>query len=146
MMNKPYQIEDHPDPKDVDFLEDRIIEHNYDSTGFRDGKLLAIFLRDETGKINAGIYGFTWGGVCQIESLWVHKDLRGQDIGSSLLKAAEEEAIRRGCSQMILDTHSFQAPEFYKKYGFEVTGIDQDYPKGHRLYYLHKDLLPNNKE
>ncbi len=141
MSTKPYVIDSNPDPKDVDYLDDQINEYNFETTGYRDGKLLAIFLRDTEGKINAGIYGFTWGGVCQIETLWVHKDLRGQNVGSKLLIAAEEEAIRRGCIKIILDTHSFQAPEFYKKFGFEVTGVDQDYPRGHQLYYMHKRLV-----
>jgi ribosomal protein S18 acetylase RimI-like enzyme len=70
----------------------------------------------------------------------VHADWRGRGIGKELLGKAEAEAIRRGCAQIVLDTHSFQAPGFYTKHGYQIIGAHQDYPKGHQFYYLGKKL------
>ena len=140
MTPSDYPINANPGPKDVSFLEDRINEFNIAATGFDDGELLSIFVRDEKGEITAGIYGWTWGGACEIRSLWVHENLRGQGIGRDLLARAEAEALRRGCRQIVLDTHSFQAPDFYQKYGYRVIGIHDDYPRGHQIYYLEKKL------
>ncbi|MFL5733649.1 MAG: GNAT family N-acetyltransferase [Chloroflexia bacterium] len=133
-------LETNPSPEDLKFLEDRIIDYNLEQTGFRDGGLLALSMRDAQGEITAGIYGWTWGGCCEIRYLWVHEDLRGQGHGTTLLLAAEREAAARGCRQVILDTHSFQAPEFYRKHGYEIAGVIEDYPLGHRKYYLRKSL------
>ncbi len=135
-----FQILTDPDPKDVQFLDERINEFNSATTGIYDGKLLAIFLRNELNEIFAGIYGWTWGGTCEIRDLWVHADRRGRGIGRELLGQAEAEAIRRGCHQIVLDTHSFQAPGFYTKLGYRIIGAHQDYPKGHQAYYLEKKL------
>ncbi|MFK4476165.1 ribosomal protein S18 acetylase RimI-like enzyme [Bacillus sp. RC206] len=52
----------------------------------------------------------------------------------------EEFAIKKECRLIKLDTFSFQAPNFYKKHGYKVIGVSEDYPKGHNHYYLEKRL------
>ncbi len=133
-------IETAPDPADVEFLEDQINAFNIATTGIKFGGQLAIFVRNPAGTIIAGASGWTWGDCCEIRLLWVTEELRGQGYGSRLLAAAEREAIARGCIQVILDTHSFQALLFYQRYGYEIVGTIEDYPRGHRKYYLRKLL------
>ena len=135
----PFTFEMAPDAEDIQFLENQIYRFNVAATGIEDGNLLAIVIRDGDA-IRAGIYGFTWAGTLEVKVLWVRDDLRGQGYGTRLLAAAEEEAIRRGCFQSILDTHSFQAPEFYRRLGYEIYGEVPDYPPGHRKLYLRKSL------
>ena len=135
-----YQIETKPDLKDVQFLDDQLTDFNFTTTGIYDGELLSIFLRNEKNEVMAGIYGWTWGGTCEIRYLWVHADWRGKGVGRELLGQAELEATRRGCQQIVLNTHSFQAPGFYAKLGYQIICVYQDYPKGHQVYYLKKKL------
>jgi GNAT superfamily N-acetyltransferase len=128
-------------PKDVRFLEDRLYDYNVEQTGVDDGKWLSIFVRNDEGEIVAGLHGWTWCGSCRVQTVWVHKDLRGQDYGTRLLGAAEQEARARGCDQILLDTFSFQAPLFYRKLGYEVIGAVEGYPRGpHTEYHLRKAL------
>ena len=137
------RIETEPAPHDVRFLEDRLYDHNAEHTGVRDGQWLSIFVRDDRGEIVAGLHGWTWCGACKVMSLWVHKDLRGQDYGTRLLRAAEEEARARGCEQIFLDTFSFQAPRFYQKLGYEVIGRIEGFPRApHSEFHLRKPLRP----
>lgn len=133
-------IETDPDPKDVQSLIDRLIEYNCAVTGYHDGQGLAIFIRAEDGQIQGGLSGFTWGGACKIEWLWVSEDLRGKGSGRALVSRAEEEARRRGCIKMVVETHSFQAPDFYQKMGFKIIGQYTDFPRGHCEYFLEKRL------
>jgi len=56
------------------------------------------------------------------------------------LAQAEDEARKRGAKKAYLDTFSFQAPEFYKKYGYKVFGELKEFPPGHQRYYLTKEL------
>ena len=140
MTTDPLTVDDNPDARDVSFLEDRLNEYNIRTTGMDDGRLVSIFLRDEAGQMFAGLYGWTWGGTCEIRFLWVREDQRGQDLGTRLMRAAEAEAVRRGCRQIVLDTHDFQAPGFYRKLGFAIEAVQEDYPVGHKKYYLRKRL------
>jgi GNAT superfamily N-acetyltransferase len=128
-----------PTPDEVQYLEDRIYEFNSSATGIEDGEWLAFFVR-EGGRIVAGICGNTWGGTCELRQLWVEQSLRGRGIGTRLLRAAEDEARRRGCRQIVLMTFSFQAPAFYERHGFEVLATIEDHPRGHRNLLLRKRL------
>ncbi len=133
-------IEDHPEPGDVAFLEEQINEYNFAATGYRDGRDLGIFVRDDSGAIVAGLWGWTWGGCLQVQFLWVQESRRKLGEGSELLAAAEHEARRRGCVVAVVDTHSFQAPGFYPRFGYERIGTVEGYPRGHAQHYFRKDL------
>lgn len=139
--NHSWAIEDNADELDSQFLRDRIREHNIEATNIRDGRGLSIFIRDGLGNIEAGLDGWTWGHCMYVQSLWVREDLRGRGYGKRLLLEAEGEAIARGCRQTLLNTHSFQAPEFYQKLGYEVIGVAEDYPVGHQDMHVRK-ILP----
>jgi ribosomal protein S18 acetylase RimI-like enzyme len=136
------EVVDDPSKGDLEFLDERINEFNYDVTGYRDGRYLAVFLRDAGGAIRAGLAGHTWGGCGFVSHLWVRADARRNGIGSRLLAAAEREAQRRGCARMVLSTHSFQAPAFYRRLGYRQIGEATGYPRGHSQVYLAKDLPP----
>lgn len=122
------------------FLSDRITEYNMETTGVTDGRGLTITVRDAEGEIAGGLAGFTWGGMCKVRLLWVRADARGRGLGSRLMAMAESEARARNCRQMLLETHSFQAPDFYQALGFRIVGTVENYPDGHRYYMLAKRL------
>ena len=66
--------------------------------------------------------------------------MRGQTIGSKLLKQAEETAKERGCQYVFLDTFSFQAPAFYEKQGYKNVFTLEGYPVTGKRYYFTKTL------
>jgi ribosomal protein S18 acetylase RimI-like enzyme len=134
-----FEIEE-PSFTDIEFLEDRLYEFNAGTTGINGGQTLGVFLRDESGNIVAGATGHTWGETCELRQVWVAPPVRGSGFGRRLMAEAEGEAVRRGCRQLVLTTHSFQAPEFYRKLGFEVVEELPDYPRGHSHLMLRKRL------
>jgi ribosomal protein S18 acetylase RimI-like enzyme len=129
-----------PSLADIEFLEDQLYEFNISATGIADGRSLGVFLRDSTQQIVAAAAGHTWGDTCELRQVWVAEPLRRQGIGRSLLVEAEAEAVRRGCAQIILSTHSFQAPEFYEKLGFTAISEVPEYPRGYSQVVLRKGL------
>lgn len=136
------QIGDAPDLEA--FLADRIYEFNAAATGYHDAESFAASCRSDSGGITAGISGFTWGGSCFVSYLWVSEELRGRGIGSDLLSAAELHAREKGCRVVILSSHSFQAPDFYARRGYETVARISDYPVGHDDIVLVKRLdAPN---
>jgi len=132
-------IQDSANDAEIAELRDKLHEFNYAATGYTDGRSLSCFLRAD-GDLAAGIDGFTWGGYARIEYLWVAEPHRGQGLGSRLLDAAEAEARRRGCVTIVLHTHSFQAPDFYRARGYDAIGTTIDTPRGYSQTLFQKRL------
>ena len=121
-------------------LDEEIAAFNFDATGIRDARDFAAALHDEAGALIAGVQGWTWGATGWVERLWVREDARHRGLGTQLLAAVESEARARGCRQLALSTHSFQASGFDHRHGFEVVGELPDCPVGHTSLLLRKRL------
>ena len=95
----------------------------------------------DTGEIIGGLWGDIARGYLFIELVFVPEAARGSGVGRSLMRRAEQEALRRGCHAVWLSTYSFQAPGFYRKLGYRVFGELPDYPLGHSSIFLTKRLV-----
>ena len=83
--------------------------------------------------------------------LWdirVSAEIRGQGVGSALLRAAEEWAKAIGCRQFKVETQNINvaACRFYAKQGFQLAAIHRfAYPTlPHEIQFLwHKNIFPD---
>ena len=137
-LNHEIRITDKPDSEDVQRVLSGLREYNY-SRVESDIRDLGIFVRDK-GQIIAGLYGTSMWDWLHIKYLWVISDHRKQGLGSKLMSLVEEEAQKRQCLGLHLDTFSFQALDFYLGLGFEVFGEIKDHPEGCRRYFLSKRI------
>ena len=129
-----------PSKNEIDFVRSSLIQFNDAHVG-SDGHTPLNFVEyDADGNVIAGILGGTYWGWMYVDILWVHESHRKKGIGTRLLSAAEREAVCGDCHHVHLDTMSWQAPEFYKKHGYEVVGILPDIPSGNQKYLLMKAL------
>ena len=131
----------YPTDKEINFVNHALEEFNNKAGGPDNHELLNIVEYDDNGNVIAGILGGTYWGWMHIDILWVDENHRRSGIGSKLLKAAEDEAIRRGAHSVHVDTMSWQAPEFYKKHGYRIIGELNDIPSGNKKFHLVKDLI-----
>ena len=119
-----------------------LIGYNRDRAPHPSWRSFAVVLNDSEGKVLGGLSGMTGWGWMYIELFWLPETLRRKGHGRKLMQMAEAEARRRGCVGIHLNTASFQAPDFYLKLGYEVFAVINDYPPGHKNYYLLKRLNP----
>ena len=124
----------------IQFLDDKIYEFNAAAINKYDGNLFTRIIRDQNNDIIAGISGWTWAMVSEITLLWVKEEYRNNGLGKILLKAAEEEIIKKGCTTILLRSYSFQAPLFYEKNGYKTVYILDDFPNGYKHYNLVKRI------
>ena len=112
---------------------------NRERIGSVDRKPVTLTLRDDATLIG-GLAGETFMGWLTIDMLWVDPAFRGHGHASALLEEAEQEARRRGATDCVLDTFSFQAPGFYRKRGYREFGRLDGFPAGHHRHYMTKSL------
>ena len=134
------QIDDHPTPQDIASLDQKLEDFNARQTGRNDFEPLHLVIRNGQGELIAGIKGLTGWDWLYVQNLWVHEDLRHQGLGSRLLREAEKRAAKQGCRGSCLSSFSFQAPDFYRRHGYTVFGDIDEYPPGHTLQFLEKQL------
>jgi ribosomal protein S18 acetylase RimI-like enzyme len=130
--------------EDSDYIRKKVIEHNMNQISDEVKTPLineSFIMKNEKEEVVGGITATLFWGHCHIDFLWVDNDYRHSGYGKELLGKMEQLAKEKGCYLIILDTFSFQAPEFYKKQGYEVIGTVEDFPKGSKQYYLEKRLI-----
>lgn len=97
-------------------------------------------LFDGQGQFAGGLTGYTAYEWLFIDLLWIVETARGQGQGRRLMLDAEREARERGCGNAWLDTFSFQGRDFYERLGYKIFGELEDFPPGHRKYFMRKAL------
>ena len=105
-----------------------------------DFRPLVLAARDAAGALLGGLVAESGWEWLHVELLWVDELHRGRGVGRALLRAAEREATGRGCRHVYLDTFDYQARPFYEREGYTVFGVQEDYPPGHRRFFMQKAL------
>jgi len=123
------------------FLATRLYEFNAAATGVSDAQYLGLQIEGAGNEVVAGVAGHTWCNTCFLGYVWVSERERGKGYGKRLLEAAEQEARKRGCGNIVLSTHSFQAPRFYERMGFEKSAEVAGHPVGHSNIWFTKALV-----
>lgn len=89
-------------------------------------KRFALVLYDDNEEVVGVLKAYTVFSEVKITDLWVDTPYRCKGYGKALLKALEDRFKGEGFNNINLVTSQFQAPEFYKKCGFEVELIRQN--------------------
>ena len=135
------------DIKRFDEVDDRLgefINKEFSAYGEQNGVVLNYdefcFAAEEDGNILGDITGRAYYNEVHIGDLIVASSLRKGGIGSKLVRAVEDNYRGKGYDKITLTTFGFQAPEFYKKLGYEVEFVREDKDPKLSKYFLAKQL------
>jgi len=134
------EVLNNPTADIVDFFNKKIDEFNWGHWEVSERLPLAVQVKNEQGEVVAGATARSFGDWLLLDTLWVSDALRGQNVGSKILKEIERTGKSRGCNKCLLDTLNFQAMPFYEKSGYKTQWVQEGYPKTGCKYFMVKDL------
>jgi ribosomal protein S18 acetylase RimI-like enzyme len=104
------------------------------------GRDINLYLKDETDKVVGGIFCETWSYSMYIDVFWISDEYRHHGYGKMMLAEAEKLGKELGCLFAHTSTFTYQSPDFYKGMGYEVFGVNDEYPDGIKQFFLKKKL------
>jgi len=132
------EIESQPDERDQRLIDEGLDIFNFAKAGPDNPQDLWIMARDANGRLIGGLKGRSSYAWLFIDWLWVSSETRGQGVGVKLMQKAESAALERQCVVAYVSTFSFQAPNFYRRIGYEDFGRIDGFPAGHACIWLKK--------
>ena len=108
------------------------VELNYDEFCF--------VAENDDGKIAGVITGRAYYNEVHIGDLIVDSNCRRTGLGRSLVGKVEDTYRGKGYKIITLTTFGFQAPEFYKKLGYELEFIRENDDPQLCKYFFSKEL------
>jgi GNAT superfamily N-acetyltransferase len=137
MVNVALTIQDAVQKESVDAALAALRNHAAKSGGVvTQDRPFSVLARVEE-RIVGGLIGKIFWNWLYADLVWVEEDLRGQDIGTLVMRRAEESALEMKLTGIYLWTETWQAPVFYAKLGYTQYVEFRDFPPGHsRLGFL----------
>jgi len=122
-------------------IYDGFRQHDIARTGASEiEKPVAFYIQDSQDQVISAIVARTFWGNLHIKYVWTHEEHRSNGYASKLMNEIFNFAKEKGHSFAFIETMNFQAPEFYKKFGFQVELIRKGYSRGASFYYMRKDF------
>ena len=133
------QVSDSADDDIRKSIASALIQYNVKLAGPGQQRPLVVAIRDHGNVVIGGLWGATGYGWLYTQMLLIPEALRGQGLGRSIMRRAEQQALGRGCHAAWVDTQ-FGAKGFYESLGYQCFGELSDYPPGFARTFLKKSL------
>ena len=117
----------------TDYAISRAVELNFDE--------YCIIAENDDGQVIGAITGRAYYNEVHIGDLIIDETYRGNDIGTKLVRAVEDEYRGKGYTKITLTTFGFQAPDFYKKLGYSLEFVREDPEPKLSKFFFCKDYL-----
>ena len=134
-------VSDNPSDEEMKIVQEGLEDHNkkHPSGGLDiPTPDISLVLKDNNGNIIGGVITSMLTGIMHLEVLWIDEMYRGRGYGKDLVLQAERIGKEKGYPTSQTWALSFQSPEFFKKFGYEVFGVSDGYPDSIKEYFLIK--------
>ena len=110
----------------------------YGTSGILDP--ISFYIKNQEKEIISAIVCQPFWGALHIKYVWTHYKNRKEGYSSRLMEEVFRYAKKYKFSFIYVETLNFQAPDFYKKFGFEIEFIRKGFSKDVAFFYMRKNL------
>ena len=96
---------------------------------------VSLVVKNEEGKIFGGVTGTMYFYHLHIDFYGLINQFVMTVMVANFYIKLKKLRRKKECRLILLDSFSFQAPEFYKKHGYREYGVVEDHPKGHSQHF-----------
>ena len=139
------------DEKIIEYLKNSIKEYNNEKSYYHkisradDYVKHIIITEKQNDALIGGIAARHYWNMIYLDEFFVEREYRGKGFGKAMIKKLINTAREREVNFISLQTFSFQAREFYEKFGFFVIGEIEDYPPGMSMYTMRLNIKIREK-
>lgn len=125
-VERVWSVEDDAAPESLAVISEGVLSHGRRQAKGGNPRPVHCLVR-EAGQVIAGGIGRTEFDRLFVSHLWVEERLRGQGLGSLVLRELEREASRRGCSDAIIETLDDRVAALYARLGYKAVAVIPGY-------------------
>jgi GNAT superfamily N-acetyltransferase len=129
------------DPAVASWSDERNLHHEHHALRVQ-RRAKSLLIEDDKGAVQGGAILWLYGQDIYLHLLWIAPAWRGHGLGDRCMHAIDAWATHHGATRLYVNTMSFQAPQFYPRYGFRPQGVFYDFTHGHDRHYFDKPLAP----
>ena len=129
------EVQSPPHPLDLTYLNQALVDDIARHVPL-DMTRYAIFLHDDEGTIQGGLWGHFYWDWFDLRFLWMSETVRGKGYAKQAMNMLFNECQQRACVGIKSDTAGFQALGFYQALGFEIFATLQHRPPNHTSYFI----------
>ena len=136
-----WRVVEHSNPEELAVISNGVFQHGRSLAVGGNARPVACLVSNE-GEIIAGASGRTEFNRLFVSYLWITSALRGQGLGTQVLRRLEQEAQERGCADALIETLDEHTALFYQRLGYAVLSV-VPYVGPFRRHTLLKPLAPS---
>lgn len=121
-------------PEETGLTARSLLEHSSRATNLSVDHQPFGFLAYDGDKLAGSVIGKIFFNWLHIDLFWVADDYRRQGLGTKLMQQVAGKAMQSGLNGIEVWTQSWQAPEFYRKLGYEEFSVIEDFTPGHKRH------------
>jgi ribosomal protein S18 acetylase RimI-like enzyme len=130
-----------PTNEERDYTAQRLREHTEAMVGMQVSHAPFGLFAYEGKRLTGSIIGKIFFHWLHIDLVWIEEDFRGRGLGRRLMESAADRARGMGLLGIEVWTQSWQAPEFYRRLGYEEFAVLDDFTPGRKRHAFRLHLV-----